>query len=54
MPTPDRSVGTEGQNDGGGPGDGRAAGGRTMNYTPKQLQIMTFIRDYRAENRTSI
>jgi repressor LexA len=24
-----------------------------MNYTPKQLQIMTFIRDYRAQNRTS-
>jgi repressor LexA len=24
-----------------------------MNYTPKQLQIMNFIRDYRAENRTS-
>ena len=24
-----------------------------MNYTPKQLQIMNFIRDYRAANRTS-
>ncbi len=24
-----------------------------MNYTPKQLQIMNFIRDYRKENRTS-
>ena len=24
-----------------------------MNYTPKQLQIMNFIRDYRAQNRTS-
>ena len=24
-----------------------------MNYTPKQLQIMTFIRRYRQENRTS-
>ena len=24
-----------------------------MNYTPKQLQIMTFIREYRAANRTS-
>ena len=24
-----------------------------MNYTPKQLQIMTFIRDYRKQNRTS-
>ena len=24
-----------------------------MNYTPKQLQIMKFIRDYRRENQTS-
>lgn len=24
-----------------------------MNYTPKQLQIMNFIRDYRAQHRTS-